>query len=191
MVAIIYSMEDQPSDREFMDQMYMEFERLMFFTARQYASKTEIAEDIVQESLVRLYEKVQTMKQMKQVVLAAYIRATVRNTAINALRKMNREKDYAADAETDAFTRADQARALDTMMDLSGYRVLLSKIWPQLPEEDRLLLEGKYILGYSDQELAAEIGCQANSVRVKLTRARRRALTIIQKQEGVNCFDEA
>ena len=54
MVAIIYSMEDQPSDREFMDQMYMEFERLMFFTARQYASKTEIAEDIVQESLVRL-----------------------------------------------------------------------------------------------------------------------------------------
>ena len=191
MVAIIYSMEDQPSDREFMDQMYMEFERLMFFTARQYASKTEIAEDIVQESLVRLYGKVQTMKQMKQVVLAAYIRATVRNTAINALRKMNREKDYAADAETDAFTRADQTRALDTMMDLSGYRVLLSKIWPQLPEEDRLLLEGKYILGYSDQELAAEIGCQANSVRVKLTRARRRALTIIQKQEGVNCFDEA
>ena len=191
MVAIIYSMEDQPSDREFMDQMYMEFERLMFFTARQYASKTEIAEDIVQESLVRLYGKVQTMKQMKQVVLAAYIRATVRNTAINALRKMNREKDYAADAETDAFTRADQARALDTMMDLSGYRVLLSKIWPQLPEEDRLLLEGKYILGYSDQELAAEIGCRANSVRVKLTRARRRALTIIQKQEGVNCFDEA
>lgn len=193
MVAIIYSMEDQPSDREFMDQMYMEFERLMFFTARQYASKTEIAEDIVQESLVRLYGKVQTMKQMKQVVLAAYIRATVRNTAINALRKMNREKDYAADAdaETDAFTRADQARALDTMMDLSGYRVLLSKIWPQLPEEDRLLLEGKYILGYSDQELAAEIGCRANSVRVKLTQARRRALTIIQKQEGVNCFDEA
>ena len=191
MVAMVYSMEDQPSDREFMDQMYMEFERLMFFTARQYASKTEIAEDIVQESLVRLYGKVQTMKQMKQVVLAAYICATVRNTAINALRKMNREKDYAADAETDAFTRADQARALDTMMDLSGYRVLLSKIWPQLPEEDRLLLEGKYILGYSDQELAAEIGCQANSVRVKLTRARRRALTIIQKQEGVNCFDEA
>ena len=191
MVAIIYSMEDEPSDRELMDQMYMEFERLMFFTARQYASKTEIAEDIVQESLVRLYGKVQTMKQMKQVVLAAYIRATVRNTAINALRKMNREKDYAADAETDAFTRADQARALDTMMDLSGYRILLSKIWPQLPEEDRLLLEGKYILGYSDQELAAEIGCQANSVRVKLTRARRRALTIIQKQEGVNCFDEA
>ena len=48
MVAMVYSMEDQPSDREFMDQMYMEFERLMFFTARQYASKTEIAEDMLQ-----------------------------------------------------------------------------------------------------------------------------------------------
>ena len=191
MVAMVYSMEDQPSDREFMDQMYMEFERLMFFTARQYTSKAEIAEDIVQESLVRLYEKVRTMKPMKHVVLAAYIRATVRNTAINVLRKMNRERDYAADAETDAFAQADQEWVLNTMMDLSGYRVLLSKIWPRLPEDDRVLLEGKYILGYSDQELAEEIGCQANSIRVKLTRARRRALAIIQKQEGVNRFDEA
>ncbi len=191
MVAMVYSMEDQPSDREFMDQMYMEFERLMFFTARQYTSKAEIAEDIVQESLVRLYEKVRTMKPMKHVVLAAYIRATVRNTAINVLRKMNRERDYAADAETDAFAQADQEWVLNTMMDLSGYRVLLSKIWPRLPEDDRLLLEGKYILGYSDQELAEEIGCQANSIRVKLTRARRRALAIIQEQEGVNRFDEA
>lgn len=191
MVAMVYSMEDQPSDREFMDQMYMEFERLMFFTARQYTSKAEIAEDIVQESLVRLYEKVRTMKPMKHVVLTAYIRATVRNTAINVLRKMNRERDYAADAETDAFAQADQEWVLNTMMDLSGYRVLLSKIWPRLPEDDRLLLEGKYILGYSDQELAEEIGCQANSIRVKLTRARRRALAIIQEQEGVNRFDEA
>lgn len=191
MVAMVYSMEDQPSDREFMDQMYMEFERLMFFTARQYTSKAEIAEDIVQESLVRLYEKVRTMKPMKHVVLAAYIRATVRNTAINVLRKMNRERDYAADAETDAFAQADQEWVLNTIMDLSGYRVLLSKIWPRLPEDDRVLLEGKYILGYSDQELAEEIGCQANSIRVKLTRARRRALAIIQEQEGVNRFDEA
>ena len=191
MVAMVYSMEDQPSDREFMDQMYMEFERLMFFTARQYTSKAEIAEDIVQESLVRLYEKVRTMKPMKHVVLAAYIRATVRNTAINVLRKMNRERDYAADAETDAFAQADQEWVLNTMMDLSGYRVLLSKIWPRLPEDDRVLLEGKYILGYSDQELGEEIGCQANSIRVKLTRARRRALAIIQEQEGVNRFDEA
>lgn len=191
MVAMVYSMEDQPSDREFMDQMYMEFERLMFFTARQYTSKAEIAEDIVQESLVRLYEKVRTMKPMKHVVLAAYIRATVRNTAINVLRKMNRERDYAADAETDAFAQADQEWVLNTMMDLSGYRVLLSKIWPRLPEDDRLLLEGKYILGYSDKELAEGIGCQANSVRVKLTRARRRALKIIRDEEGVNRFDEA
>lgn len=114
MVAMVYSMEDQPSDREFMDQMYMEFERLMFFTARQYTSKAEIAEDIVQESLVRLYEKVRTMKPMKHVVLAAYIRATVRNTAINVLRKMNRERDYAADAETDAFAQADQEWVLNT-----------------------------------------------------------------------------
>ena len=49
-------------------------------------------------------------------------------------------------------------------------------IWPKLGEEDRLLLEGKYLLEYSSAELGERLGCQSASVRMKLTRARRRAL---------------
>ena len=50
------------------------------------------------------------------------------------------------------------------------------KIWQELEQEDRFLLEGRYILRYTDRELAEEIGCQPNSVRMKLTRARRKVL---------------
>ena len=61
---------------------------------------------------------------------------------------------------------------------------LLVQIWGSLSEEDRLLLEGKYILGYHDDELATMLGCRKDSVRMKLTRARRRAFQRMLKEGG-------
>ena len=60
----------------------------------------------------------------------------------------------------------------------------LMQIWGSLPEEDQLLLEGKYILGYKDAELADMLGCKKNSIRMKLTRARRRAFQLMTEEEG-------
>lgn len=192
MIALIFAMEDEPSDKEFMINLYTEFERLLFYTARKYVSSPEIVEDIVQESLVKLHEKIKTIKTMNHIVLTAYVRTTVRNTAINALKEMGYEKDHLVDMTQHAGeAAADPKLLLDAVMDLSRYRELLSRVWSRLSREEQILLEGKYILGYNDYELAKEIGCKPGSIRMKLTRARRRAFTIIQEQEGVSHFDEA
>ena len=61
----------------------------------------------------------------------------------------------------------------------------LKEIWHELPEEDQLLLEGKYIWELSDKELAEDHGCKPDSIRMKLTRARRRALQHLSEKEGV------
>lgn len=55
----------------------------------------------------------------------------------------------------------------------------------QLSAEDRALLEGKYILGDSDEMLARTLHCKPSSIRMKLTRARRRALKLLE-QEGAD-----
>ena len=49
----------------------------------------------------------------------------------------------------------------------------------QLPQRDWQMLELKYIAGYSDQEIAAEMGCNAGSVRTLLSRVRRRAKSLL------------
>ena len=49
----------------------------------------------------------------------------------------------------------------------------------QLPRRDWQMLELKYIAGYSDQEIAAEMGCSAGSVRTLLSRVRRRAKSLL------------
>lgn len=191
MIIFTYDKDDEPSDREFMIALYLEFERLLFQTARKYVSKPEVAEDIVQESLVKLHEKIRTIRSLDHMTLAAYIRSTVRNTSINVLKAEGYEKERLVDVQDETVELADSQFNLDLIMELSRYRELLSKIWPQLSKEDQILLEGKYILGYNDYELAKEIGCKPGSIRMKLTRARRRALMIIREQEGVTHFDKA
>lgn len=72
----------------------------------------------------------------------------------------------------------------DNLVLLSEQREQLWKIWRLLPREDRYLLEGKYILGYSDQQLAASLSCKPNSIRMKLTRARRRAMKLLLERRS-------
>ena len=57
----------------------------------------------------------------------------------------------------------------------------LRDVWPRLRQEDRFLLERKYLLNQTDQELAQYLGCRKSSVRMKLTRARRAALRLMEE----------
>ena len=190
MVTYTYDSEENLSDKDFMVMLYTDFEKLFFYTAYKYTSNREMAEDIVLESLVNLHQKIETIRPMDHAVLAAYVRTTVRNTAINIIKAHGYEKDLRLE-DNIKTTSEMQGASLDDLLSLTRYRDLLKKIWPLLSEEERFLLEGKYVLGYKDNELAIKAGCKASSIRMKLTRARRHALTIIVEQEGVKRFDEA
>lgn len=191
MITSTFSSDNELSDKEFMVHLYTKYENLLFYTAQKYISERGSVEDVVQESLVKLHEKIRTIKPMPEIVLASYIRSTVRNTAINILKSAGYEEDRQISTENIIDVMDEYALSLDTLMQISRYRELLSKIWPELSKEEQFLLEGKYILGYSDRELSTELCCQPSSVRMKLTRARRHALSILASREGVNCFDEA
>lgn len=191
MITSTFSSDNELSDKEFMVHLYTKYENLLFYTAQKYISERGSVEDVVQESLVKLHEKIRTIKPMPEIVLASYIRSTVRNTAINILKSTGYEEDRQISTENIIDVMDEHALSLDTLMQISRYRELLSKIWPELSKEEQFLLEGKYILGYSDRELSTELCCQPSSVRMKLTRARRHALSILASREGVICFDEA
>lgn len=59
----------------------------------------------------------------------------------------------------------------------------LVRRWPQLDDRSKLLLEGKYILGKSDEELAEELSIKPASVRMALTRARQCAYQLLTDEQ--------
>lgn len=182
MLPVIISTLDDPQDRNFIVQLYLEYEKLLFSTAWKFTSSHHDAEEIVQDSLERLIRKTSVLRQLERCTLVAYIVSTVRNTAINHLRKAGRIKLAETDIDDESET-IDPQLSLDDLLILRERQQKLAATWLNIPEDDRMLLEGKYLLGLSDGELAELGGCKSNSVRMKLTRARRNALKIMLDKE--------
>lgn len=181
--------EKRPSDMSSEDliwDLYQTYARLMHFTAKKYISDPHLCEDVVQDSLARLIQKTDTLRRLESSALTGYIVTTVRNTAINLLKKHDPYQAIELDqAEESGALQAASAEEEVLRRERLGR---LTKVWDRLDEETKQVLEGKYILGLSDGELALLLGCKPSSVRMKLTRARRRALALMR---GDDQCDEA
>lgn len=187
MIGFICAIEHEPDNQEFMIWLYHEFKELMYATVLKYTLNPDAADDVVQDSIVRLLKKMDVIRPMKKNILASYIVSTVKNTAISTMRKQTYYDAHTADYGEEFSS---ESLPLDKLVILAEQNAQLASIWPHLSEVEQLLLEGKYILGFSNQELAEQLECQPNSVRMKLTRARRHALSLLIAK-GVEYCDEA
>lgn len=186
MTALINASKIVQDDKDFMLRLYQEFKPLMFATARRYISNPSDCEDVVQDSIVKLIEKIDTLRGKDRCILGSYIVFTIRNTAINYLRRQNVINAHSGSLALQYDELESTELSLDELMSLAERRAKLSEIWDQLPEEDRVLLGGKYILGYADRELAAQLNCKPSSIRMKLTRARRKAFKLLVSDSEVD-----
>ena len=174
------------SDQEFITQLYYKFNRLMFFTANKYTSDLHQSEEIVQECLKNLIEKTSTLKTLSSEALACYVVTATKNTAINCLKRSAKAQEKIITlSETDFEKIHDSAPTLDEIIITKAEIEHIKTIWPTLDAESRYLLEGKYILGYDNTTLSNGLNCQPNSVRMKLTRARRKLIQLLKEDTHI------
>ena len=183
MIAFICSLADSPSDKEFITWLYTEFGRLMIVTVNQYTASPQEAEDIMQDCFMRLIGRVAVLRTMTRRVLVAYLLASVRNVSLNHIRKNNIERKYRVDVADPELADSERLTSIEDIVLQREKGTQLVAIWSQLAEEDRFLLEGKYILGMEDADLAKQLGCKTGSIRMKMTRARRRLSALLDAQE--------
>lgn len=170
------------TEQEFILWLYQEFNRLMFYTAQKYVADQKQQEDIIQESLRKLIEKAPQLRRFQRPVLASYIVTTVRNTSIDYLKMWQAEKERLVNLDDLITQEAESSKSIDEGLILQEEIEQLKKVWPKLDAETRMVLEGKYILGYDNEKLSQMLGCRPSSVRMRLTRARRKALDLIRKE---------
>lgn len=182
MIGFTFTIEAvEESDRIFFENLYKKYNRLMFSTANRYCSKLCDCEDIVQDSVVNLCGKVKLLRDLPSYALPSYICYTVKNMAINHHRHQMVIKKH--QSSLDGKTESQIITPLDYVL-LSDLKVGLSKVWACLPERDQELLFRKYVFGESTTELADVFHCREDNIRMRLTRARRKAAKLI-KEEGI------
>ena len=176
-----HSLSDRaaPTSQEFITQIYKKYDRLMLFTAKKYLMDIQECEDAVQESLLKLMSRIELLRTLEEPVLTSYVVTTVRNTAINILRRQKRDAQNIT-----SFTESVEESIIDIIMDREAKRSLREAI-DELEPNERLLLEGKYFLGYDDRQLSELLSCAPGSIRMKLTRVRRKVLYSMQEKGAV------
>ena len=174
----ILTIEDD-DDRAFMAQLYHRHSGLMYSVAYDYLKDHGDAQDVVNDVIVKLIDKIPLLREKESCVLRSYIVSAVKRTSINVLRKRSRKglfdddalevlPDERAAVEADAIARASQAE--------------IASVLARLPERERDLLRWKYFEDYPDEDIAKLLGVSKNSVRAYLTKARRHMRALLERQ---------
>lgn len=178
--VVILAIEDE-SCRDFMIRLYENSVTRMYLEAVKYVSGKESAEDVVSDAVVKLVEKVDLLQQIDAYKRLPYAITTVRHMAYRHLRRENRLELTSFEALEALLPSADR-ETTDEKILKEQRKARLRELLESVSTEDRLLLEEKYILFWSDEEIADALGIQPNSVRMRLTRAKRRVADALTAQ---------
>ena len=170
-------------DQIFFLRLYEKNRNIMFRTVYRYIEDTTIAEDIIQDCLLKLIPKISHLKELDEHRQSGYIVYTVRNSVFNYCRDLTVEKKYLIFEEMDDFLYRlhTSERYVEDAVEYDERIVMFRTVLSQLPERDQEILIKKYILLESDEDIASELGCKRSSVRMMLTRARRRGLELFRE----------
>ena len=158
----------------FLAAFYEQYRGYLYYTARKFTDSPQDCEDIIQDTMVRLLRNEENLRQLRGNQAATYLYLTVRSVFAD---RQSRVREQAADDHVLELAQVSQedGRTEDGLNAKWDAQILKQ----QLPRRDWQMLELKYIAGYSDQEIAAEMGCNAGSVRTLLSRVRRRAKSLL------------
>ena len=162
------------ADDGFLAEFYEQYRGYLYYTVRKFTDSPQDQEDIVQDTMLRLLRNEENLRQLRGNQAATYLYLTVRSVFAD---RQSRVREQAAEDHVLELAQAsrDEGRTEDGLNAKWDAEILKQ----QLPLRDWQMLELKYITGYSDQEIAAEMGCSAGSVRTLLSRVRRRAKSLL------------
>lgn len=167
-------MHKEKENQSFMGDIYQKHERLMYYIAGKYTKDSAQREDIVQTAMLSLLKNEATLHQLPPYSQISYIIAAVRNTAINTIKREQKEigRCVPLDDLTEDFPQTQIPGAEVKYLEKERQEELLA-VFREMRDEEQQLLFGRYLMDLSDTELAQMLGCKPSSIRMKLTRARR------------------
>ena len=180
---VILAIEDD-DDREFIKAFFQKYERLMYSEIYKFTSEPADVDDILQTVLVKLIEKVRLLRSMERNPRVNYLITAIKNTSINMV---CRKRQIDSLDDVDWFDK-NQPQAPDEVEDMVFRREAVFRIeavWPLLDEKNRFLLRARYFLGMNQEEIAAELNIKPDSVRMEMSRARKKVRELLEERFGV------
>lgn len=180
MLPIVISAIESVEDRDLMTQFYLSYKALMFSEARKYMDVEEDVEDVVYEALTRIIDKMDVFRDLLPKQQIRYALTCVKNIAYVILKHRNTVATVPFD-DIDSELFEDTSLTVAATVEKKLLIEYIRNIWCKLECDARMLLEQKYVLYWTDEELAKALGIKTQSVRMRLTRTKRELMAQLQK----------
>ena len=152
-------------------------------TVYRLIGRSEDVDDVAQDVFVRLYYSLDQLRAVE--VFEPWLYRLTVNAAYDYLRRRKRSGDVRmADLSEEQVIAADAAesgRREADGRDAAESREMVEALFREMSEDDRILLTLKEVEGLSLRELSDVYGVNENALKVRLFRARKRALRAFEK----------
>lgn len=183
MLPLVIAVMPEGADRDYMEWLFVEHHRLMMVTAFGIVPQSADADEIVSDSLIALYKKIDKLRGMEINALRLYIVSTVRNTSLNYLKKhqrMNSQFLHMPDAVICQVPGRDNTEGKIVLSEeLDRVRMAIR----ELPECECMAIQLKFDLDRTDAEIAQLMGISVDSVRRYIHRGRERIRQKVYQEE--------
>lgn len=167
--------ENETKNKYEQDELLNELYKQMFIVAYSKVRNKSDALDVVQESWVKILNKIDTLKDKDKLIQWAKVIAS--NTAINLIRKRSTMQEVlVCNEQFELNNQMDENEIDEQLLVAELYNIL--KV---LDKDTREIFIYKYNYGWKDQQIADKLELPLGTVKAKLSRGRARLRAALLK----------
>jgi RNA polymerase sigma-70 factor (ECF subfamily) len=164
--------------REIWERFYADHSRSFWFYIYKICGDENLADDIFQESFVKLLKANPNIENERH--LKVYLYRIAFRLIIDKKRRIKVEKrTFEEKFHTYERDMHDVKQESDALLSMG-----MEKIFKKLKPKQRMLLWMAYVEGYSYEEIAQMTGTKNNSLKVQLFRAREKMAALLKENES-------
>lgn len=163
------------------EDVYIQFNRLIYHIAYKLTKDAQLSEDIVQETFMKAYRKWDTLIDFRKI--QGWLSSIANRTAIDFIRKESkRREELVDDQETyDSPFISCAARMVESEVDFHLLEEEIEERIGMLPATQQEVLRLKAIHGLSDKEIARRLNLNPATVKTRYHRARKQLNILLKK----------
>jgi RNA polymerase sigma-70 factor (ECF subfamily) len=182
----------QKGDRDAYGELVTRFQNRMYSFCFQFFRNPDLASDLAQETFLRAYRYIKKYDPDKK--FSTWIYSIAKNICIDEHRKLQRGKTISIDdLPPDKIRSTEDSLHLKNPAQISMQlqdKMMLEEAIAQLPEKYRTAIILCYFQEMPYQEIADTLGLNLNLVKVRIFRAKKRLLEILNESSDMEIPEE-
>ncbi len=173
-------------DRQFVEQLYFEYRRLMYFVAGKYFGHNDAEiEDAISSVVENMCKYVDAFRAVECNKRKSYVFSSIENVCRRRLRELGKQKLYQDDSATQETIERipDTADVYTSVFAYADAITLLDEL-EGLSERDKELFRMRHVEKLTFAEIANQLCMTEQAVRTALTRAKQRVRKRAAERSG-------